>query len=111
MHSTQTWITSVSTTLPPSESNIFALSLITVVLVALCAQLELSQKGPNTKQAYAVTGEDGDSLKVYGGTKLLSPTNNGNSPGGGPRKRNKNSENQLIEGTAINTDSDSDMER
>ena len=87
------------------------MSLITVVLVALCAQLELSQKGPNTKQAYAVTGEDGDSLKVYGGTKLLSPTNNGNSPGGGPRKRNKNTENQLIEGTAINTDSDSDMER
>lgn len=50
-------------------------------------------------------------MKVYGGNKLLSPTNNGNSPGGGLRKRNKNTENQLLDGAAINTDSDSDLER
>ena len=62
-----------------------------------------------------MTGEDGDSLKFYGGNnKLLSPTNS--SPNGGPRKRNRNNtDNQLLDGNGmnagINTDSDSDMER
>ena len=99
MHCTQTWIISVSG----------ANSSLVLSQKGRCA--ELSQKGSKTKQAYAVTGEDGDSLKVYGGNKLLSPTNNGNSPGGGLRKRNKNTENQLLDGAAINTDSDSDLER
>ena len=52
--------------------------------------------------------DDEDSLKVYGGTKLLDGSGNG----AGPRKRNKNGDNQLIDVNAgINTDSDSDMER
>ena len=55
-----------------------------------------------------MTGDE-DSLKVYGGTKLLSPSNNG---AGGPRKRQKNGDNELLDGhAAINTDSDSDIER
>ena len=54
--------------------------------------------------------DDEDGLKVYGGRKLLSPTNNGG--GAGPRKRTKDGDNQLLEINAgINTDSDSDVER
>lgn len=64
-----------------------------------------------------MTDDDSDSLKVYGGNKLLSPTNNNIAAGGGgeatgPRKRTKKGESQLVEINAgINTDSDSDMER
>ena len=73
-------------------------------LAELSGGVATSQKGQKTKQAYAVT-DDEDSLKVYGGTKLLDGSGNG----AGPRKRNKNGDNQLIDVNAgINTDSDSD---
>lgn len=50
--------------------------------------------------------DDEDSFKVNGGKKLLDPSNDG-----GPRKRNKDGDDQLISDINGGTDSDSDMER
>ena len=57
--------------------------------------------------------DDEDSLKVYGGKKLLSPSNGDGNGQLGPRKRTKNGgDDQLLEdAVGINTDSDSDAER